>query len=492
MKLSQMFEKAPSIEITGLYTDSRKVKKQGMFFCLNGVVTNGHKYIKAAIKKGAICIVHQDDLKMFVDDVVYIKVDNVAKILNQVIAKFYDYPSDKLLMFGVTGTNGKSTVTNIIKDIYDHFAPCGYIGTISIEYKEVRKAPDLTTPDPIYLNEILADMVQVGVKAVALEVSSHGLEQGRVDAIDFDIAAFTNFSYDHLDFHGTIENYFAAKKKLFTNLKPDGISILNVDDDTYEDLRAACVGKVITYGIHKSCDYQAKNLELSMAGTRFTLLHQEKAYVLQTNLIAEYNIYNLLAAIACVSESGIPLEDVLDHIRNIHQIEGRLEIIDEGQPFHVIVDFAHTPDGLEKIYQFAKEITPTDANIISVFGSAGRRDTAKRKVFGEISSTYCDMIILTEDDPRDEDAKAIADEIKKGIKEGVRCVFIEDRYAAIRQAIEQANEKDTILILGKGDEPYLYREEGRAPWMGDHKAATEAIKKYYLGLETENNDENAS
>ena len=486
MRLSNIFENAPNIEIKGLYTDSRKVKKHGMFFCLDGIITNGHKYIKQAIKNGATCIVHSEDLKKFADDIAYVKVEDMTKTMNQVIAKFYNYPSENMLVFGVTGTNGKSTVTNIIKDIYDYFAPCGYIGTISIEYKNIRKAPDLTTPDPIYLNEILRDMVNDDVKAIALEVSSHGLEQGRVDAIDFDIAIFTNFTHDHLDFHGTVDNYFNAKKKLFQDLKSDGIAVLNIDDEKMQELKSSVKGKVVTYGIHQTCDYKAEKLKLSMNGTTFNLIYENKVYFIETNLIAEYNIYNLLAAIASIVESGIPIEEVLKYVNTIRQIEGRLEIIDEGQPFHVIVDFAHTPDGLEKIYEFAKSITPQDASVISVFGSAGRRDRTKRELFGEIASKYSDMIILTEDDPRDENAKEIADEIKMGIINDVRCVFIEDRYAAIRQAVEQANANDTILILGKGDEPFMYREDGRTPWMGDHKAAADTIRKYYLGIGIDN------
>ncbi|MDH6367695.1 MULTISPECIES: UDP-N-acetylmuramoyl-L-alanyl-D-glutamate--2,6-diaminopimelate ligase [unclassified Breznakia] len=481
MKLSEIFKDAPDIEVSGLYTDSRSVKENGMFFCLDGIMTNGHKFIKQAVKKGAKTIVHSEDIKTFLDDVVYIKVENVDTALNQVINKFYHYPSEELKVFGVTGTNGKSTVTNIIKDIYDHFAPCGYIGTISIEYKNVKMQPNLTTPDAIFLNRTLRDMVDDGVKAVALEVSSHGLEQHRVDAIDFDIAVFTNFTYDHLDFHGTIENYFHAKSKLFSNLKEDGISVLNVDDPKYTELADVCHGKVVTYGIHHECDYLAKNLHLSMKESSFTLVHKEKVYPVTTNLVAEYNIYNLLAAIAAIVESGIEIEEVLKYVGTIDQIEGRLEIIDEGQPFNVIVDFAHTPDGLEKIFQFATSITPEDSSIIAVFGSAGRRDVDKRKVFGEVASKFCDTIILTEDDPRDEDPREIANQIKSGIQGDARSIYIEDRYGAIRQAIEQANPNDTVLVLGKGDEVFMYREEGRSPWVGDHNAAREIIRRYYLG-----------
>lgn len=482
MKLSQIFDKAPNIDIKSLHTDSRSVKPGGMFFCLDGLITNGHKYIQKAIDNGAACIVHSEQIESYDDNVTYVKVENVNETLNQVVAIFYKHPSEKMLVFGVTGTNGKSTVTNIINDIYNHFKPCGYIGTIAITYKDVKLEPDLTTPDAIYMNKTLNDMVKAGVKAVALEVSSHGLEQGRVDSIDFDIAIFTNFTYDHLDFHGTMENYFNAKTKLFKGMKEDGISILNVDDPKFAELYAVCPTKVVTYGIEKEATYRANDIKLGTSSSSFTLIYQEKEYAITTNLVAMYNIYNLLAAIAGIVESGIPIEDVLSYVNNIKQIDGRMEIIEEGQPFQIIVDFAHTPDGLEKVFEYAKEITPEGSDIISVFGSAGKRDKAKRRVFGEIADKYCNCIFLTEDDPRDEDPRSIANEIKAGIKE-TKNIFIEDRYDAIRMAIESANVSDTVLILGKGDEVFMYHEEGRVPWIGDHNAAKEIVHKYYLDEE---------
>lgn len=482
MKLSQIFDKAPNVEISSLHTDSRAVKPGGMFFCLDGFITNGHKYIQKAIQNGASCIVHSETIDQYNENVTYIKVEDVNDTLNKVVAKFYDYPSEKMLVFGVTGTNGKSTVTNIINDIYNHFAPCGYIGTIAITYQDVKLEPNLTTPDAIFINQTLKNMTDAGVKAVALEVSSHGLEQGRVNSIDFDIAIFTNFTYDHLDFHGTMENYFNAKTKLFKGMKADGVSILNVDDPKFAELYTICPTRVVTYGIEKEATYRANDIKLGTASSSFTLIYQEKEYSITTNLVAMYNIYNLLAAIAGIVESGIAIEDVLRYVNQIKQVEGRLEIIDEGQPFQIIVDFAHTPDGLEKIYEFAKEITPSDNEIIAVFGSAGKRDRIKRKVFGEVSDKYCSSIILTEDDPRDEDPREIANEIKQGIH-NAKCVFIEDRYDAIRMAIESANIADTVLILGKGDEVFMYHEEGRVPWIGDHNAAKEIIHKYYLNEE---------
>lgn len=484
MILSMIFDGAPELEIAGLTSDSRHVHPQDMYFCLEGLRSDGHLYIKDAIEQGAICIVHSKDVEDMVDGIVYIKVVDVNMILNIVASKFYGHPSRKMTVFGVTGTNGKSSVSSIIEDAYSHFAPCGYIGTIAIRYGEVTLPPSLTTPDPILIHKTMKDMVDAGMKACALEVSSHGLELGRVQTVDFDVAIFTNLTYDHLDFHGTFDNYFEAKKKLFLNLKDEGVAIINADDIYFEKLKQATKAKVVSYGIQNEATYRADQIHIGTTGSTFTLYHGEERYEVKTNLVALYNIYNLLAAIAGICESGIALPDVLPFVSNLHQIEGRMERIDEGQPFNVIVDFAHTPDGLEKVFEYAQSITEEGRSIIAVFGSAGKRDTKKRKVFGEIASKYCDNIILTEDDPRDEDAREIACEIKSGIV-NTNHIFIENRYDAIRQAIESANVGDCVLILGKGDEVFMYREFGREDWLGDHIAARHCIRKYYLGIEDE-------
>lgn len=484
MLLSKIFDNAPEIEISGLSIDSRTVKQNEMYFCLEGLVSDGHDFIKDAIEHGAICIVHSRELENMRDGIAYIKVGDVNKTLNQIASKFYGYPSRDLFVFGVTGTNGKSSVASIIKDAYSNHAPCGYIGTISISYGNITLPPKLTTPDPISIHESLHEMVENGMKAVALEVSSHGLELGRVMSVDFDIAIFTNLTYDHLDFHGTFENYFEAKKKLFTNLKPDGVAVLNSDDEYFEELLNVTPARCVSYGIQNDADYHADSIKIGTDGSSFVLTHDNMIYEVHTNLVALYNIYNLLGAMAAMCEAGIPLEEIVQDVSNISQIEGRMERIDEGQPFNVIVDFAHTPDGLEKVFEYARSITAEDRSIISVFGSAGKRDTQKRKIFGEIASRYCDNIILTEDDPRDESAREIANEIRGGIQ-NTNNIFIENRYDAIRQAIESANVGDCVLILGKGDEVFMYREFGREPWIGDHKAARHCIRKYYLGLEDE-------
>lgn len=484
MLLSKIFDKAPDIEITSLSMDSRTVTPGSMYFCLEGMTTDGHNFIDQAIEKGALCIVHSKDLEHMEDGIAYIKVESVIVTMNRVAAKFYDYPSNKMKVFGVTGTNGKSTITNIIRNVYNHFYPCGYMGTIAIRYGEVDLGPEHTTPDAIFINRTLKDMVDAGMQAVSLEVSSHGLEQGRVLAIDFDIAVFTNLTYEHLDYHGTLENYFNAKKKLFQMVRKDGVSILNVDDPYFNRLYEASNARVVTYGISNDANYRADNIKLGTKGSSFTLIVQGREVEIHTNMVATYNIYNLLAAIAAMCEAGLTIDQILPYLDNIEQVDGRLERIDEGQPFEVIVDYAHTPDGFEKIYEYAASITPENRKIITVFGAAGKRDTKKRPVLGEISSRYCHLIVLTEEDPREEDPKEIACEIKEGIKD-TNNIFIENRYDAIRQAIESANVGDTVLILGKGDEYFMDRRSGHNDWIGDHVAARHVLRKYYLGLEDE-------
>ena len=396
--------------------------------------------------------------------------------MNKVARIFYARPSDKMKMYGVTGTNGKSTITNIIRDIINDKTPCGYIGTIAIKYGDIELQPNLTTPDALFLQSKLADMVRCGMKACALEVSSHGLAQHRVDGISFDCAIFTNLTYDHLDFHGTMENYFEAKTLLFKNLvKEDGVSVINKDDEKYGALKDCSKARVISYAINSEADYRAINIKMSSQGTQFDLVYSGHMYSVKTNLVGNFNVYNLLAAIAALNETGYDLERIIEKCAHIAQVEGRMERIDCGQPYNVIVDFAHTPDGMEKMMQFGRSVTMPGHRLIAVFGSAGKRDVHKRKVFGELADKYCDYIIVTEDDPRDEDPKEIAEQIKSGIQDTPH-VFVQDRYEAIHQAISSAQEGDTVLLLGKGDESFIYRENGRAPWVGDNVAAKECIQ----------------
>lgn len=480
MKLSELFENAPEIEIQSLMADSRKKRPNSIFFCEKGMMFDGHRFIEQAISNGAKVIVHSEPVANKHSDITYIKVKNVNAVYNHVADAFYGYPSHNMLVFGVTGTNGKSTIACIIRDVLNTVMPTGYIGTIAIEYQNVKLPPLLTTPDIDDLHGILHDMIDAGVKACALEASSIGIEQGRVDAIDFDVAIFTNLTHDHLDYHGTMDNYFRAKKKLFDQLKEGAVAVINADDPYGEKMVADCPCKVVTYGIDNDADYRVVKYQLLKNKTVFTLRCNGMEYELETNLVAKFNIYNLLAAIAALNQKGISITQMLPKLKQICQVEGRVQRIDVGQPFNVIVDFAHTPDGIEKLCQYASAITPKGNRIIAITGSAGKRDTIKRPVFGKILNEYADMIILTEDDPRDEKPEDIAKEIAKGIKD-VPYIFVEDRYNAIRQAVELSRENDTIIIMGKGDEKFIYREFGREPYEGDDAIAKEVIEKYYYG-----------
>ena len=484
MKLTELFENVPDVEISNLMADSRKKRPDSIFFCVKGMMFDGHKFVDQAIENGARVIVYSEPLDHMRDDVTYIKVKDVLKAYNYVADAFYGHPSRKLKMYGVTGTNGKSSIACIIRDISNEFIPTGYIGTISIEYGNIKLPPLLTTPDIDDLHGILGEMVENGIQACALEASSIGIEQGRVDAIDFDTAIFTNLTHDHLDYHGTMANYLHAKKKLFDHLKEDAVAITNVDDpygmSVLEDTKA----RVVTYGIEKDADYKVVNYQLSKDHTLLTLRHEGKEYEIETNLVAKFNIYNVVAAIAALCEQGMDIVDMLPYLKNLKQIEGRMQRVSDGQPFNILVDFAHTPDGIEKVCQYASAITPKNKRIIAITGSAGKRDSIKRPIFGQILDQYCDMIILTEDDPRDENPQEIAEEIASGIKHK-NYIFDMDRYDAIRQAVEIADPNDTIIILGKGDERFIYREFGREPYEGDDAIAHEVLSKYYFRKEDE-------
>ena len=479
VSLANLFEGAKDLPIERLMMDSRVAAPNSIFFCMKGLKNDGHHFIDMAISNGAICIVHSDPVETFREGIVYIKVENVVDVLNRVADAFYGRPSGKLNVIGVTGTNGKSTIALTIKNILNAYMPTGYIGTISIEYGDVKTLPLLTTPEITQLHEILADMVDKGMKAVSLEVSSQGLEQARVNAVEFDTAIFTNLTHDHLDYHGTMENYFQAKSKLFNLIGPDKTAIINIDDPYGRRLEQACSARVVTYAINTPATYMAKNIEILFDRTTFDLHLYNEVYPVQTNMVAMFNVYNLLAVIAACHENGMPMEVILERCKKIEHVDGRMERIEEGQNFQVIVDYAHTPDGFEKIFKFADDITPKGKRILAVFGAAGKRDTKKRPILGEIADRFCDMIILTEEDPRNELPHAIAEQIAKGITKSNYSI-VEDRYDAIRQALEMANEGDTVLILAKGDESYMYREFGREDWIGDDNAVREILREVVL------------
>ena len=481
MKLNRLFSTAPEIEVKDLVTDSRKPMKQAVFYCLKGMVNDGHRFVDQAIANGAIVIIHSDEL-VYQPNIIYIHVNDVLEELNRTAAIFFHKPHQKMNLIGVTGTNGKSTIAKTIKEIYNHFVACGYSGTISIEYGQVIEKPDYTTDETVPTLKMLRRMLKAGMKAVCMEVSSQGLDQKRVDALEFDVAIFTNLTHDHLDYHGNFESYYLAKKRLFSLIKTHGCAIINVDDPYGARLFNEVNQRKYSYSIEHEADYQAKDLVIKATQTQFNLIVLNQSYPIVTNFVSSFNISNLLAIIASLHQSGYAIEDIIPLLVNLPQVEGRMEVIQEGQNFDVIVDYAHTPDGFEKIFAFAKSITSPNNKIISVFGSAGKRDRKKRPILGSIADKFSQMIILTEEDPRNESALEIAQEIAEGIQQANHIIVL-DRYDAIQQALELANQNDTVLILAKGNERYITRQFGKEAWVGDDVATKEILRKIIIEKE---------
>lgn len=475
MKLKQLIKTDYDIEITTLSTDSREVIEGTMFFCTQGVLSDRHDFVDRAIENGAKVIVHSKDIEKQ-DGIIYIHVDDVQKALEYVVDAFYGKPSQKLQVFGVTGTNGKSTMTSTLRHVLNALnINTGYVGTISIEYNDKILEPTLTTPDIIEMNDILKGMFDEGVEAVSLEVSSQGLDLKRVDTLDFDVISFTNLSLDHLDYHKTMENYYLAKKHLFEILKPEGKMIINIDDDygqrLYDEIEHP---HKFTVSLEKEADYKVEDVHLSKDKTHYTLITQGKKYEVITNMVAKFNVYNSVQVIAMLHQAGYKLEEVIEKLSDLPIVKGRVNFIEKGQDFNAVVDYSHTPDGFEKIYTYLKEITP--GRLITVYGNAGGRDHSKRPIMGAISAKYCDLLVITEQDRRTEDVKKIKEEMLRDVND-TPYVFYEKRFDAIEYALKNARKGDTVVVLGKGDERFQHGPGGLEKWPGDDKVVASILEK---------------
>ena len=475
-RLSSLIDVPSKIHIQSLMIDSRLPAPKSIFFAIKGLSYDGHKFVDEAIENGAVVIVYSSHIETK-RNVIYHKVNDVIDTLSEVTNRFYDFPSHKLDMFGVTGTNGKSSVTALIKQLISSFQLCGVIGTIHASYKDTVLTTQLTTPDLVTLNQYLSSMVAEGVKACAMEVSSIGLDQRRTQNIDYDVAIFTNLTHDHLDYHGDMRQYFIAKSKLFSQIKSDGLCVINIDDDYGLKMVEEANSKVISVGEKKNAIVRLSKIVCESKSSTFELFDslRNETVTIHTNLIARFNVTNLaLALVSIVHYYDLPYETFLHLTPHFSQVLGRMHRIDEKQDFDVIVDFAHTPDGLKQIFDYA--LSMSKGRILTVFGSAGQRDTLKRKVFGQLADEACDMIVLTEDDPRDEDVIKICHDIAEGIK-NTPYVIITDRVQAIRQAVTLCKKGDCLLILGKGCETMIARAYEKSDYVGDHIVAVAAIKE---------------
>ena len=438
------------IEITGLATDSSKVKDGYVFFCLVGRENDGHTFAADALSRGAVALVVERRLAL---DCVQIEVDDTRSAASLAAAAFYGYPAKRLKPIGITGTNGKTTTTYIIKSIIEAAGrTCGLIGTNAVEFAGVKREPTLTTPDPIDLQSTLADMVAAGVEYVVMEVAAHALALRKVDGIMYEVAAFTNFSRDHLDFFGTMDNYAAAKKAFFTP-EHARTAVINIDDAVGREILTETGLHTVTYGVENPSDVFGIDLEMSAEGLSYVMNMLDSVERVKFNLTGRFNMYNTLCAAAVAAALGLPFSAVVNGIRNVKKIDGRFNIINTAK-CSVIIDFAHTDDGIANILRAIREFAP--ARIITVFGCGGNRDKTKRAVMGKIVSTMSDFCFVTSDNPRYEPPVDIILQIEQGIKEigGSNYRPIVDRKEAIRAALEMANKDDIVLIAGKGAEQY--------------------------------------
>ena len=486
-------------EITGISSDSRQVKPGDLFVALSGGTTDGHRFIPQALQRGAQAVVGTQPLENL--PVPYLRVADSRLALAHLSAAFYDFPARKLLMIGVTGTDGKTTTANLLFRILKTAGlQAGMISTVNavIGDQALDTGFHVTTPDAPDIQRYLYQMVTAGLTHVVLEATSHGLAQSRVAACDFDVGVLTNITHEHLDYHGSYQAYRAAKASLFTSLvdtppKPFDArrgAVLNRDDRSYEYLSAITEVQQVSYGQHPQADLQAQEVVHHHAGG-IQFIARAKEFTLQVNspLEGDFNVSNCLAAIATtVNILGLNRYDVRKGIAKFEGVPGRMERIKLGQPFTAIVDFAHTPNALRRALETARLMVASEGRggrVIAVFGSAGLRDRAKRRMMAETSAELADLTILTAEDPRTESLHAILAEMAagaeaRGLKEGVEFWRVPDRGQAIRTAVRLARPGDVIIVCGKGHEQSMCFGETEFPW--DDRLATRAALTELLGL----------
>ncbi|WP_079422738.1 UDP-N-acetylmuramoyl-L-alanyl-D-glutamate--2,6-diaminopimelate ligase [Clostridium oryzae] len=437
------------IEVRELAYNSRTVKKNDVFFCISGFKTDGHKYAENAVENGAEVIVCEKDIKLK-QDVTVIKVKDTRKTMALAAANFYDNPCSKMKFIGITGTNGKTTSTYMIKSILEQAGfKVGLIGTICNYIGTKKLHTDRTTPESLELQKLFYEMVNEGIEYCVMEVSSHSLALDRVYGIKFKYGIFTNLTQDHLDFHKTFENYYEAKLKLFKN---SDISIINLDDIYGERICKDATNIKVTYSIEKEADICAGDIEVGPRSIKYDLKFENKKQQVEIYIPGRYNVYNSLCAAAVCLKEGIELETVKEGLEKT-QVPGRCELVtkDYDLGYDVIIDYAHTPDGLEKILKSLREIKR--GRLISVFGCGGNRDKAKRPIMGKIGCDLSDFAIITSDNPRDEEPMDIINDIVSGVDKN-NYTIVENRKEAIKEAISIAKKDDIILIAGKGHEDY--------------------------------------
>ncbi len=466
-------------EVRGISYDSRRLKAGELFVALKGSYLDGHNFIKDALTKGASALVLEyiPDINLAVP---IIKVKNSRKALSQLAINFFNPCFEKMNIIGITGTNGKTTTSYLIESILKSaHKEVGVIGTVNYRFCGKEFRANVTTPESLELMQMLREMSENGVDYVVMEVSSHSLAQGRVNGCPFRIAVFTNITRDHLDYHGSIQEYFNAKKRLFLEYSPD-FCVINSDDPFGKILISEIKNSsVLSYGL-ESGDVCAKNIQIDKSGIKAELLlPNNKSLIIHSPLLGRFNLYNILASVAVSYCLDIELSYIQEGINRVNRVPGRMELIKNGNSPFVIVDYAHTPDALLKVLETLRSVF--DKKIITVFGCGGDRDKGKREDMGKIAALHSDVVIITSDNPRSEDPLSIMRQIEKGVKE-IRdsCYFLEvKREEAIKKAIEIAQEQDVVFIAGKGHENYQIIGNKKIPF-DDRAVAKKLLKDYYV------------
>ena len=461
MILEVLLNRIPVLEISGSKTleiseivfDSRKAVENSLYVAVKGTVSDGHSFINAAIEKGAkaiVCEVLPENSKA---DITYIQVKDASKTLGQLASNFYGNPSEKLNLIGITGTNGKTSVTTLLFDIFKNLGfKSALISTVEYRIADEIIPSTHTTPDIVRLNQMLANAVEMGCEYAFIEVSSHGIHQNRTEGLNFKIAGFTNITHDHLDYHKTFSEYIKTKKRFFDELNPEAIAITNIDDKNGTVMLQNTKATQKTYALKTMADYHGRILEADFNGMLLNFGGKE----FWTTLTGKFNVYNMLLAYAVAIESGFHEEDVLKAMSQLKRVKGRFETLKSDSGIFFVIDYAHTPDALENILDSINDIRTKNERLITIFGCGGDRDQAKRPEMGKIATRKSTLAIITSDNPRTEDPAAIIKEIEAGVEPQnfSKYTSIPDRKEAMKMAIKFAEPKDIILVAGKGHEDY--------------------------------------
>ena len=456
---------APDVEVSGLAYSSRSVVPGTLFFCVPGFRADGHDFAPDAVARGAVALVCQRPLGLGVPEVI---VDDVRAAMGPAAARFFGDPTNELEVVGVTGTNGKTTTAFLVRHLLEAGGrQTGLLGTVKRVVGGVEEEVERTTPEAIDLQATFRAMLDGGDRACAMEVSSHALELGRVAGIRFACRIFTNLTQDHLDFHQTMEAYFAAKRRLFED---PGLSVVNVDDEYGR--RIAAEVHCVTFGVEREADYRAREVEFDLMGSRFRCETPDGDVELRSPLPGLFNVQNVLGAVAAARSLGVPTQTIAEALPAFGRVPGRFEPVDEGQDFGVLVDYAHTPEALENVLAAAREVTRGRLHV--VFGAGGDRDRGKRPLMGEAARRLADRVLVTSDNPRSEEPESIVDAIMEGAGPGAERET--DRRRAIALAIETAAPGDVVVIAGKGHEQGQEFENGRKEPFDDVTEARAALR----------------